>query len=265
MLAALMLWGQAETGQISGTVVDASGAVVPNVTVAAKNIATGSQRATATNTAGVFVLPNLSAGDWEITLSSTGFASQKKRVTVDVGGKVAMDAKMEVGQTSTTVEVSAGAVQVNTESQTLSNTISTQQVTELPSLTRNPYDFVATVPNVTSDAQSGRGVGFAIDGMRSSSTNVMLDGVANNDEFTAMVGQQVPLDSVQEYQVVTSSFSAEYGRASGGIVNVITKSGTNDFHGSAYEFNRVSALASNSFFNDANGLPKGIYDRNNFG
>jgi len=265
MLAALMLWGQAETGQIVGTVQDASGAVVPNVTVAAKNVATGTQRATTTNTSGVYVLPNLRPGDWEITISASGFATQKRRVTVDVGAKLALDAKMEVGQTSTTVEVNAGAVQVNTESQTLSNTISTQQVTELPSLTRNPYDFVATVPNVTSDMQSNRGVGYAIDGMRSSSTNVMLDGVANNDEFTATVGQQVPLDSVQEYSVTTSSFSAEYGRASGGVVNVITKSGTNDFHGSAYEFNRVSALASNSFFNDANGLPKGIYDRNNFG
>src|ERR1035438_7370330 len=113
MLAALMLWGQAETGQISGTIQDASGAVVPNVSVAAKNVATGVQRATATNTSGVYVLPNMTAGDWEITLSASGFASQKKRVTVDVGSKVTLDAKMEVGQTSTTVEVSAGAVQVN--------------------------------------------------------------------------------------------------------------------------------------------------------
>jgi len=132
MLAALMLWGQAETGQIIGTVQDASGAVVPNVAIAAKNVATGAQRTTATNTAGVYVLPNLSAGDWEVTISASGFATQKKRVTIDVGAKVALDAKMEVGQTSTTVEVNAGAVQVNTESQTLSNTISNQQVTELP-------------------------------------------------------------------------------------------------------------------------------------
>jgi outer membrane receptor protein involved in Fe transport len=265
MMAALMLWGQAETGQIVGTVQDASGAVVPNVTVTAKSVATGTVRVTATNAAGVYVVPNLRPGEWEITISANGFATQKKRVTVDVGSKLAVDAKLDVGQASTTVEVSAGVVQVNTESQTLSNTISEQQVTELPSLTRNPYDFVATVPNVSGDTQSNRGVGFAIDGMRSSSTNVMLDGVANNDEFTAGVGQQVPLDSVQEYSVTTSSFSAEYGRASGGVVNVITKSGTNNFHGSAYEFNRVSALGSNSFFNDANGLPKGIYDRNNFG
>ena len=265
LLAALMLWGQVESGQIIGTVQDASGAVVPNVTITAKNIANGTIRTSATNAAGVYVIPNLQAGDWEVTFSASGFSTQKQRVTVDVGAKVSLDAKMEVGQTSTTVEVSAGAVKVNTETQTLSNTISSQQVTELPSLTRNPYDFVATVPNVTSDMQSGRGAGFAIDGMRSSSTNVMLDGVANNDEFTATVGQPVPLDAVQEYSVTTSTFSAEYGRASGGVVNLITKSGTNDFHGSAYEFNRVSALASNSFYDNAYELPKPIYTRNAFG
>jgi len=265
MLAALMLWGQAETGQIIGTVQDASGAVVPNVTVAAKNVETGTQRGTTTNTSGVYVLPNLRPGDWEITISASGFATQKKRVTVDVGAKVALDAKMEVGQTSTTVEVNAGAVQVNTESQTLSNTISNQQVTELPSLTRNPYDFVATVPNVSGDMQSGRGVGYAIDGMRSSSTNVMLDGVANNDEFTATVGQQVPLDSVQEYAVTTSTFSAEYGRASGGVVNVTTKSGSNAFHGSLWEFNRLSAYTANTYGNVVNDIPKGGYTRNQFG
>jgi len=155
MLAVLMVWGQVETGQISGTVQDASGAVVPNVAIAARNVATGAQRATTTNAAGVYVIPSLAAGDWEITISASGFATQKKRVALEVGAKLTLDAKMEVGQTSTTVEVSAGAVQVNTESQTLSNTISNQQVTELPSLTRNPYDFVATVPNVSGDSQRG--------------------------------------------------------------------------------------------------------------
>lgn len=93
----------------------------------------------------------------------------------------------------------------------------------------------------------------------------MLDGVANNDEFTAGVGQSVPMDSVQEYSVQTSNFTAEYGRAEGGIVNLITRSGTNELHGSAYEFNRMSGLASNSFSNNANGLEKGIYTRNLFG
>jgi hypothetical protein len=259
------LIAQTETGQITGTIQDPTGAVVPNATITAVNATTGSQRSTATNSTGLFVLPNLTPGTWDVNITATGFTAQKVRTTVEVGAKITLDRKLEVGTASTTVEVAEGAVLVNTESQTLSSTINNQQVSELPSLTRNPYDFVATMPNVSVDTESGRGVGYAINGMRSSSTNVMLDGVANNNEFTAGVGQSVPMDSVQEYNVQTSNFTAEFGRASGGIVNLITKSGTNDFHGSAYEFNRVSALASNSFYNNANGLDKGIYTRNLFG
>ncbi len=257
--------GQTETGQITGTIQDQSGAVVPNASITAVNAATGALRSTTTNSTGLFVLPNLTPGVWDVNISAAGFAAQKARTTVDVGAKITLDRRLEVGAASTTVEVAEGAAQVNTESQTLSATINNQQVTELPSLTRNPYDFVATMPNVATDTSSNRGVGYAINGMRSSSTNVMLDGVANNNEFTAGVGQQVPMDSVQEYNVQTSNFTAEYGRASGGVVNLITRSGANDFHGSAYEFNRISALASNSFYNNANSLDKGIYTRNLFG
>ena len=113
--------------------------------------------------------------------------------------------------------------------------------------------------------QSGRGAGYAINGQRSSDTDVLLDGGENVDLFTASVGQSVPLDSVQEFRVVTSDFTAEYGRAGGGVINVSTKSGTNTFHGSLYEFNRVSALAANTYNNDANGLPKDGFTRNQFG
>lgn len=153
------LIAQTETGQITGTIQDATGAVVPNATIAAVNVATGSQRSTTTNSTGLFVLPNLTPGEWDIGISAAGFANQKVRMAVDVGAKLTLDRKLEIGSSSVTVEVAEGAVQVNTESQTLSNTISTQQVTELPSLTRNPYDFVATVPNVAVANASGRGVG----------------------------------------------------------------------------------------------------------
>ncbi|MBV9406699.1 MAG: TonB-dependent receptor, partial [Acidobacteriaceae bacterium] len=108
-------------------------------------------------------------------------------------------------------------------------------------------------------------VGFAINGQRSESTNVLLDGAANNNEFTASVGQAVPLDSVQEFSVLTDNFTAEYGRASAGIVNVVTKAGTNAFHGSLYEYNRVSELSSNGFQNNAFSLPKSVFTRNQFG
>ncbi len=265
LLLAVAALAQTETGQITGTVFDRTGAAIPNASVAAKNVANGAMRATTSTSAGMYVLSNLSPGDYEMTIGAAGFATQKRQVKVEVGAKVGVDPRLEVGNTSTTVEVAATAVQVNTESQTIGSTISTQSVMELPSVNRDPYALVATVPNISPNDPDGRGVGYAINGMRSASTNIMLDGVANNDEFGAGIGQAVPMDSVQEYSVLTSGYTAEVGRASGGVVNVVTKSGSNDFHGSAYWFNRVSAFASNGFYNNAHSLPQGIFDRNNFG
>ena len=119
--------------------------------------------------------------------------------------------------------------------------------------------------NVSDAGLGTRGAGVAINGQRESSTNILLDGASNNDEFAGNIGQQVPLDAVQEFSVLTSNFTSEFGRASGGIVNVVTKSGTNTFHGTAYEFNRVSGLSSNSFQNNATGQPIAPFTRNQFG
>src|SRR5207244_1481298 len=110
-----------------------------------------------------------------------------------------------------------------------------------------------------------RGTGFSLNGLRAAGTNILLDGAANNNEFDTTVGQAVPLDSVQEFSVVSNNFSAQYGRATGGIVNVVTKSGTNQFRGTAYEFFRSDALANNTVDNIANGLPKGSFKRNQTG
>jgi outer membrane receptor protein involved in Fe transport len=110
-----------------------------------------------------------------------------------------------------------------------------------------------------------RGTGYNINGQRSASTNILLDGSANNDEFTATVGQAVPLDSVQEFSVVTNNFSAQYGRATGGVVNVATKSGTNQFRGTGYEFYRSDKLATNTFDNKANDIEKGEFTRHQTG
>lgn len=261
------LYGQAETGQVTGTVVDPSGAAVPAAAVAVKNVATGAERRTTANDGGLFTISNLQPADYEVSVESKGFNTYKTRITITVGVKLGLDVKLEIGQTGTVVEVtgSSADVTVNTETQTIQQTLSTVQITELPTLTRDPYSLIATAGNVSPDDPSGRGAGYAINGLRSASTNVLLDGVANNDEFQAMIGQTVPLDSVQEIGITTNNFTAELGRASGGIINVTTKSGTNDFHGTAYGFNRVSALASNSFYNNAYGIPKSIYDRNQFG
>src|SRR5262249_5528434 len=134
-------------------------------------------------------------------------------------------------------------------------------------------DFVQTLGNVAQDSSSGtggsdqvtRGAGVSINGQRSASTDSLLDGGENVDLYTSKVGQSVPLDAVQEFSVVSNNFSAEYGRASGGVINVVTKSGTNQFHGSLYEFNRISALTSNDYDSNANGVPRQHYTRNQFG
>jgi len=256
---------QTETGQITGTVVDQSGAAVPNATITVKSAETGITRGAASNGSGAYIVTNLLPGEYTVTAAAPGFAQSAEKVTVTIGSKITADLKLEVGKASTIVEVAGTAVQVNTETQTLSTVVSGNEVRELPTLTRNPYALVATAGNVSDAGAGNRGAGFSINGQRESSTNILLDGAANNNEFTASVGQAVPIDSIQEFSILTSNFTAEYGRAGGGVVNVATKSGTNEFHGSAYEFNRVSRLSSNDFQDNAYGNPKSVFDRNQFG
>ena len=196
LVAALVLagapaiWGQAGTGQITGTVLDQSGAAMANATVVATNVATGATRETATTATGAYTLANLLPGTYDVTVEAGGFNTFKERVEMTVGGKIGLDVHMEAVSAATTVQVGATAVQVNTETQTLGGVINTRAVTELPSQTRNPYDFVATLPNVSPADPGGNGVGYAINGIRSAGTNVLLDGVPNNDEFSATAGQQ---------------------------------------------------------------------------
>jgi outer membrane receptor for ferrienterochelin and colicin len=258
-------FAQTETGQITGTVTDPTGAVVPNATVTVRNVNTGATRTTTTGNSGVYVVPNLLPGTYQVTIEATGFTSSQRQVTVNVGSRVGSDFSLTVGTTGTTIEVSEAVTTVNTENQVIQQVISGNQIRDLPTITRNPYDLLVTVGNVSEAAPDGRGAGFAINGQRAASTNILLDGTANNDEFTATVGQIVPLDSVQEVGVQTSNFTAEFGRATGGVINVATRSGTNEFHGTIYGFNRVSRLASNDFDNNANGIPKQVFTRNQFG
>ncbi len=262
----LSVRAQTETGQIVGAVTDPNGAAIAAAKVKIVNIGTGAERNSTTDGEGNFIVANLVPAIYEVTVEASGFAATKMRVQVTVGRKITADFRLAVGGSQEVVEVVAGGgVQVNTETQTIAEVIDSKKITEFPSQTRNPYDFVLTAGNVSTGDPSGRGAGVAINGQRSASTNVLLDGAANNDEFTAAVGQSVPLDAVQEYSILTNSFTAEFGRATGGIVNVVTKSGTNDYHGTAYHFGRYSNLNSNSFLNNANTLPKTVYTRNQFG
>jgi hypothetical protein len=266
---------QVETGSISGTVRDTSGAAVAGATVTAHNVATSAERSVTTGDNGQYTIPGLPPGIYELTVTSTGFAKFTSRAEVTVGSSVTVDPQLSVGNQTTTIEVvAAGGVEVNTTNQELSQVVNTQQMEQLPSLTRNPYDFVQIAGNVSGgdrtasgfdQNQTNRGVGVSINGQRSAGTEVLLDGVENIETFTASVGEQVPLDSVQEFRVITSDFDAQYGRASGGVVNVSTKSGSNALHGGVWEFNRLSAYTANTFGNAVTGAPKGRYTRNQFG
>jgi outer membrane receptor protein involved in Fe transport len=267
-LAPVAAFAQGETGQMIVKALDPQGAVVPGATVTVKSVERGKETTTTTNDDGIATITNLQPGLYDVTVTGGGFAPNTQRAQISVGSNLTIDFSLsaQARGESVTVVAGEGGVEVNTQTQQLADTVSQRQITELPTLTRNPYDLVGISGNATNvEGDNARGTGFSINGLRSASTNILLDGGENVDAFTATVGQQVPLDSVQEFQVITSNFSAEYGRASGGIVNVATRAGSNDFHGSLYEFNRVSALASNGFDNNANGVPKGVFTRNQFG
>ncbi|MCU1339508.1 MAG: TonB-dependent receptor [Bryobacterales bacterium] len=259
------LFGQAETGQITGTVLDPAGAVVAAAKITATEATTNTSRSTTSTNNGTYVISNLLPGVYDLTATAPGFQTVKERVVVPVGGTIGVDIKLTLGQTSTVVEVVGNIVQINTETQTLSHTLSGQEIRELPTLTRNPYDLVQTAGNVSDGDPGGRGAGVAINGLRATSTNLLLDGVPNNNEFAGDIGIKIPLDSVDEFSVLTNNFTAEYGRAAGGVINVATRRGTNDYHGTVYEFNRVSDFASNTFENNSIGIKKPVFVRNQFG
>ena len=273
-----LVGAQTETGQINGVVTDPQGATVAKAKILVKSVSTGAVRDTESDEHGFYVVSNLLPAIYEISVDATGFSKLVRRVEVPVGSKVTANLQMTLSGASTVVEVVSGtAAQVNVESQTLGAVINSQQVANLPALNANPYTFVSLVGNIADadaspggsitvpGAQTGAGAGVVINGLRSSATNVLLDGAANNDEFGGHLGQQVPLESVQEFSVLTNNFTAEYGRAAAGIVNVVTKAGSNSYHGSAYEINRLSSYGANDFFNKANGVDRPVYTRNQFG
>ena len=288
---------QVETGEIAGTVADQTGAAVPNATVAVKNLSTNTVRRAISSSSGAYLVLGLEPAIYQVTVSSNSFKSFVAEVEVTVGGHATLDARLSVSDTTTEVQViGEGGAQVNTQTQEMSQVVDNQQLTQLPSLTRNPYDFVALAGNVSGgdnstnsgttaieqlgsgQNQQNRGVGYSINGQRESGTEILLDGVENVSIFSQAIGEDVPLDSTQEYSIITSNYSAEYGRASGGVINVTTKAGTNNFHGSAWEYNRLSAFTANTYGNDAANSaflsgggagplpdPKGVYTRNQFG
>jgi outer membrane receptor protein involved in Fe transport len=262
-------WAQTDVGTVRGTVTDTTGAVVPGAQAVAKSMSTNSTHETTTDSVGMYSIAALRPDTYLVTITAKGFESVARTIVVTVGSSNEFSAEIAVAgvQATVTVTEAGGALTVDTETQTMGTVITAQGLSDLPTdENRNPYALVGTAANVNYDsAATTRGVGFSINGLRSSSTSVMLDGGENVDTFTSGIGQYLPIDAIQEFSVLTNNFTAEFGRASGGIVNVVTKSGTNSLHGSAFEYNRVSDLSSNTYYNNANGIPKGKFTRNDFG
>jgi outer membrane receptor protein involved in Fe transport len=252
-------FGQATTGSIGGTVTDPSGAVIPGAEVTASELATGIQTRVSTNADGIYSLPKLKGGLYTLTVVKQGFKRQEfQQVTVNIGQDLTLDAILQAGQVSETVTVTAaGQELIQKEEVQISSTFDTRQVADLPS---NPagsgIDALALLtPGVVPGFGNvnSNGITLSVNGQRARSNNFTIDGGDNNDMSIGgpsfFVDNQ---DTVAEFQVITNNFSAEYGHNQGAIVNIVTKSGTNQYHGTAAWFHR-----DNSFLDALDNFQKG--------
>jgi len=271
-------FAQVAGGSISGTVTDPSGAVIPNAEVTVRNTATGITRTLATNASGFFSAPNLVPGSYQVSIALTGFSTAVEKLELAVGASAVVNVQLKVGSAAENVEVTERAPSVDLASSTLNNSVGGQTVRELPLNGRDWTLLAALEPGVNtlttqpSTAQGvtrpnrGWGTQMAISGARPTQNNYRLDGISINDYSGGAPGSTLGLnlgvDSIQEFSVVTGNASADYGKSSGGVFNAITRSGTNTFHGSAFEFLRNSALDARNFF-DGDGVPP--FRRNQFG
>jgi outer membrane receptor protein involved in Fe transport len=277
ILGAGQSYAQVSGATLTGTVKDSSGAVIPNAQVAITDVATGVTRTVSPGGAGLYTAPNLLPGTYEIRITATGFSTQvQKGITLTVGAQQVLDFTMRVGQVSQTVEVTTEAPTVELTSSTLSAVVNATTVRELPLNGRSWTDLAILQPGVVSaqthaavDVNRGYGSQLSISGARPQQNNYRLDGISINDYSNggpgSVLGQNLGVEAIQEFSVLTSNYSAEYGKTSGGVVNAISRSGTNQFHGSVYEFLRNSAMDADNFFDNANGVSKPPFKRNQFG
>jgi hypothetical protein len=271
---------QEVTGNIAGSVTDASGAVVPNAKVTVTETARGIVlRDLQTNQAGLYSATLLPVGTYSVTVEAGGFKKAKRDgIELDANAKYTADFHLEVGAITEEVSVEAGPAQVELQTAQISGLISGTQVRELALNNRHFAQLVALQPGVSSNLSdqiyvgttnpSGGNniVGLAVNGARQSQNNWTVDGADNVDRGSNITIQQYPsIDAIEEIKIVRSPYSAESGRAGGGQISVVTKSGTNELHGSAYEFLRNDKLNANNFFNNLNSVKRPALRYNNFG
>ncbi len=264
--AASLLFSQNATTSLRGVVKDPSGALLPGAKVTITDTATGQARATVADSAGVYQFVQIRPAKYTITVSATGFGNQTKSAELLVNQPATVDFTLTVQASTETIDVSASAQTLNTTDASLGNSADNAEIQALPSETRNVPELLSLQPGVlylpsatTNDSRSG-----AVNGSRSDQGNVTLDGVDDNDQVNGYAFNGVlreTQDSVEEFRVVTGDSNADSGRSSGAQVSMVTKSGTNKFHGAAYEYNRNSVGVANDWFNKQAQLTSGLPNR----
>ncbi len=269
LLSCGALLAQDVTGTIVGTVTDPSGAPIGGATATVTNIATQVQKTATTDSSGNYVAALLPVGTYKVTVEAKGFKTEtKENIILNVNDKLTIDVPMQVGSTTEQISVEASPVQVQLQQGSEeSTTISGTQVRELALITRNYEQLIGLMPGVTSASVDQLYVGttlpsgttatipFSINGTRNSQSGYLVDGGDIVDRGSDQTLVNTPsIDSIAEFKVLRTGYSADLGRAAGGLVTVVTKSGTNDFHGDVFEFVRNSAFAANNFLNNANSV-----------
>ncbi len=254
---------------IEGTVTDESGAVLPGVTVTATNTATNQSRTATTGKDGRYYIGALQPGVYTMTAELAGFVPQKhSEFRVRLGQLADIHFTMKPG-TSEAIVVSAQAPVVDVTQTSVSTVVGQEQIDSLPTNGRNFLNFTVITPGVTNDRTPQQGAsatsGLSFGGQRARSNNIMVDGVDNNDPIVGAVRATFSQEAIQEFQVLTNSYSAEFGKASGGVVNIITRSGTNETRGNVFEFFRDDSLNSKGHFEKVNAQEKAPFRQNQYG
>jgi hypothetical protein len=273
---------QSFTGTVSGRVLDERGAVIAQATLELKNVETGFMRPATADASGEFRLISIPPGRYALTAQAQSFSPATVRIDVTVAGEARADVTLKAAgpRVNESVNVEGGTISGlkigidPTRGGELSQVIDQRQVSELPLITRNIYELVYLAPGAALTSESfgglvgnrgGAGIGLAVNGQRSSGGNYVLDGGENNNVFDAGPAQNVSVEAIKEFRIITNNYTAEYGRNAGFIANIVSTTGTNDLHGSAFVFNRNSIFSANSFDNNAFGLDKPVFNRNHFG
>jgi len=266
-LVAVVATAQVQNGQFNGTVLDPSGAAIPNAKVTVTNLGTNLSVTATTNQSGGYMARELPPGNYKITAEAPGFrTASNTNVTLNAGSIQRVDMRMEIGQASQTVEVSGEASAVQTDDSKLASTVSTTQIQNLPLNGRNVYDLMQLAPGAVnvSGTDFENGHNTVVNGLREDFNGFLINGVSNKG-LSGGANNTPIQDSVQEFQQLQLNMSAQYGNSAGSIINLVTKSGTNQLHGSVWEYNRNDKYDANDYFLNQQGIAKPALRFNQFG